>query len=165
MRRFKDALDREWTLAITMHTAILLRNEADFEIKDVLDPRSNLLARLGSDTEFLGQVLWTLVSEEAKSKQIDDRGFFSALGGDILDAAIDTLVAECFDFFPQAKRAPLQKAWKKVKGVDLQLSEQASQKLDEMTTEELMQMLRNQQLTGSDSDSRSLESSESIPGS
>jgi len=165
MRRFKDALDREWTLAITMHTAILLRNEADFEIKDVLDPRSNLLARLGSDTEFLGQVLWTLVSEEAKSKQIDDRGFFSALGGDILDAAIDTLVAECFDFFPQAKRAPLQKAWEKVKGVDLQLSEQASQKLDEMTPEELMQMLRNQQLTGSDSDSRSLESSESIPGS
>lgn len=164
MRKFKDGQDREWTLSITMHTAIMLRNDADFEIKDILDPRSTLLTRLGEDSEFLGRVLWTLVSDEAKAANIDEKGFFTALGGDVLDAAINTLVAECFDFFPQAKRAPLQKAWEKIRGIDLQLSAEADQKLDQMTNEELIKILKNQTATGNSLDSISQELLGSIPG-
>lgn len=166
MRKFKDALDREWTLSVNMHTAIQLRTEADFEIKDVLDPKNTVLARLAADSEFLGGVLWVLVSDQADEHKITQKSFFSALVGDHLGAVTDSLVAECFDFFPLQQRLPLQKAWEKAKRISQQLSDEMAQELDRMTDEKLIELAKQQMKemsTGAEPDLKSPESSESTP--
>lgn len=134
MRKFKDREGTEWELTIDMSSAMALKTEVGVDILEIAEGKD--LVQLSGDLLVLGGALWTLVADQAKALNLDDKAFFRRLNGDALEAATEALVAECFDFFPSEKRALLKSAFEKIRSVEKNGIQKAMKTLQETTDEE-----------------------------
>lgn len=158
MRKFKDKEGIEWEITIDFSSALAIKQEVGVDILDIAEGKDLVL--LSSDIATLGAVFWVLLQEQAKTREIaDEKALFRRFNGDVLDEATKCLIAECFDFFPPAKRSLLKAAYEKLLAAEAQSLASAQTTLDQMSAEEFGKLA-----TGLASDLKSLAPSASTPG-
>jgi len=114
MRTFTDALNRSWSLEITVATLKRVRAVAGVDLIEAAG--GTLLDRLVADPVLLGDVLYACVKPQADERKITDEDFGRSLAGDTIDTATTALLEEFVAFFPSPRRRVLTQALAKLAG-------------------------------------------------
>ena len=110
MKTFNDAAGRTWTIALTLGTAMHVKNKLDI---DLLQPEAGeppLLTRLGTDEMLLGEVLCALLESQFEAHKVSDAEVRNAFDGKTLLAAQKAFYEELMDFFQSRGRMDRAKA-------------------------------------------------------
>jgi hypothetical protein len=110
MKSFTDAAGRTWTLALTLGTALHVKNKLAI---DLLQPEAGeppLLTRLGTDEMLLGEVLCALLESQFEAHKVTDADVRMAFDGKTLLAAQKAFYDELTDFFQSRGRMDRAKA-------------------------------------------------------
>lgn len=118
-RTFNDADGRTWRVRVSVDTKRRLKADAvALDLSELVDGKKliALCERLSTDVEFLVDVLFVVVEDQARDYGLGPREFAAAMLGDPIFEAARVLVAAILDFFPQARardaaRAIVEKAW------------------------------------------------------
>lgn len=177
MKTFTDNAGRTWTVAININAIKRVKGLTGINLLDVVNGDSTgttsggeggLLGRLSSDAILLCDVLYAACKPEADTRNVSDEDFGRAMAGDAIDAGTKALLEELVDFFPQAKRRVLDKAFRKLRTLEARVIEVSEQQLDSPRIDALIeQAMRDAvQMPWMDSASspNSPESPASIPG-
>ena len=119
---FDDRHGNTWEVAVTPHEYKTIREDLDFDCYDIvlrgLDEDKEAAAarfqkailKLETDDEFLGNLLYCCVDEEAVSLNISHTKFVRGLDGDALNAGLTAFLQALTNFFREpAYRNYLQK--------------------------------------------------------
>ena len=115
MHTFTDNAGRVWTANLNVATLKRVRALAGVDLASAIlverDGRveASLLERLASDPALLVDALYALCKDEADKLKVTDEDFGRAMAGDAILGATDALLDEIVDFFPNPKRAILQR--------------------------------------------------------
>lgn len=131
MKTFTDTTGRAWSVVINVTSIKRVRDLIDVNLLEVAEKNSDLLGRLCDDPVTMCDVLYCLCKPEADAAGVSDLDFGAAMGGDTLDYATDALLGELVDFFPQGRRALLQKILEKTRLLQTRLNEMATRALDD----------------------------------
>jgi len=110
MKTFKDSAGREWQLALTLGTAMTVRDRLGV---DLLQPESGeppLLTRLGTDEILLGEVLCVTLEDQFDKHGVTPEAIRGAFDGQTLLAAQQAFYEELVDFFRSRGRNDRAKA-------------------------------------------------------
>lgn len=110
MKTFNDAAGRTWTIALTLGTAMYVKNKLEI---DLLQPEAGeppLLTRLGTDEMLLGEVLCALLESQFAAHNVTDADVRNAFDGKTLLAAQKAFYDELTDFFQNRGRMDRAKA-------------------------------------------------------
>lgn len=129
MHTFTDALDRSWSVEITVASLKRIRALAGVDLLEAAG--GSLLDRLVSDPVLLGDVLYAAVKPQADERKLSDEDFGRALAGDAIDRATTALLEEFVAFFPTPRRRILEKALAKLAGWRQQALVAAETRLDD----------------------------------
>lgn len=129
MHTFTDALDRSWSVEITVASLKRIRALAGVDLLEAAG--GSLLDRLVSDPVLLGDVLYAAVKPQADERKFSDEDFGRALAGDAIDRATTALLEEFVAFFPTPRRRILEKALAKLAGWRQQALVAAETRLDD----------------------------------
>ena len=116
MRSFKDNRDRTWTIALNVWEVKRIRSILGIDLANVITldrdgkVQVDLIDRIANDPCLLVDILWVLVQDQARTLNVTDEQFGTALAGDAIESATKAFLDELVDFFPGAKRLFLQKA-------------------------------------------------------
>jgi hypothetical protein len=110
MSMFTDAKGREWEIPHFDPFAIEdVKQECDVSLYELPQKLQELGALLQNTPKF-AHVLWVLVRDQAKGRDIDQRNFARGLiGGDVLEKAGEAFWQEILFFSPKATRELLEK--------------------------------------------------------
>ena len=115
MHTFTDNAGRVWTANLNVATLKRVRALAGVDLASAIlverDGRveASLLERLASDPALLVDALYALCKDEADKLGVSDEDFGRAMAGDAILGTTDALLDEIVDFFPNPKRAILQR--------------------------------------------------------
>jgi hypothetical protein len=104
MRTFKDNAGRDWIVTINTTTIKRVRSLANIDLLTVLDEECKLLVKLHDDPVTLADVLFVACNDQAALHGVTDEQFGQALSGNCLQTALDALMDELADFFPDPRR-------------------------------------------------------------
>ena len=110
MKTFTDAAGRTWSIALTLGTALHVKNKLEI---DLLQPEAGeppLLTRLGTDEMLLGEVLCALLESQFEAHKVTDIDVRNAFDGKTLLAAQKAFYDELTDFFQSRGRMDRAKA-------------------------------------------------------
>ena len=110
MNTFNDAAGRTWSIALTLGTALHVKNKLAI---DLLQPEAGeppLLTRLGTDEMLLGEVLCALLESQFEAQKVSDTDVRNAFDGKTLLAAQKAFYEELTDFFQSRGRMDRAKA-------------------------------------------------------
>ena len=110
MKTFNDAAGRTWTIALTLGTAMHVKNKLAI---DLLQPEAGeppLLTRLGTDEMLLGEVLCALLESQFVVHNVTDADVRNAFYGKTLLAAQKAFYDELTVFFQSRGRMDRAKA-------------------------------------------------------
>ena len=116
MQIFKDREGREWQVVLNVFQMKRVRAALGIDLVNVieLDREGNvkveLIDRIANDPCLLVDILWVLVQDQARTLNVTDEQFGTALAGDAIENATKAFLDELVDFFPGAKRLFLKKA-------------------------------------------------------
>ncbi len=104
MKTFNDAAGRTWTLALTLGSAMAIKDKLGM---DLLRPEVGfpgpedppLLTRLGTDEMLLGEVVCSLLEGQCEAQKTTPAEVRAAFDGAALLAAQEAFYAELVDFF------------------------------------------------------------------
>lgn len=154
MREFKDNEGRPWRLALTVASALRVRDmvtiDADelddngvptgkktakpFDLVDVGTIAVTLQA-LRVQFATLGEVLYAMLVAQVEERKLTREQFLDGLRGDALDEAAKALEEELVDFFPLRLRRMVARLAAKMTEVTGELLEQAEAGLETVTAE------------------------------
>lgn len=171
MREFRDDDGRPWRLALTVASALRIKDQVTIDVTDEDGNRRTVpfdLVDSGSipqtfqvlRTQYakIGEILYAMLQKQVAEKGLDKDAFLEGLRGDALDAAVKALEQELVDFFPQRLRRMIGLLAAKMDEVQGELLGKAEAGLETTSVETLM--------AGSGASSgRPPESSESTPES
>ena len=115
MHTFSDNAGRVWTANLNVATLKRVRALAGVDLASAIlvekdgKPSAKLLERLSSDPVLLVDVLYAVCKPECDQRNVSDEDFGAAMAGDAVEQATDALLDEIVDFFPNPKRAILQR--------------------------------------------------------
>lgn len=172
MREFKDDEGRPWRVALTVGSALRVRDmvtidavdDATGDVRqqpfDMVDAANiaQTFQVLRSQYAKIGEVLYALLVKQIESKSLTREEFLDGLRGDSLDSATKALEQELVDFFPQRLRKMIGLLASKMDEVQSEMLGRAEAGLEKATIESLAGA------SGTPS-GRPQESSESIPAS
>jgi hypothetical protein len=104
MKTFTDSKGRPWELAINCDTIEAVKEACQCNVLDLLDPESDLTREATAFPPVIAKLLFAAVTDQAKSKEVDDREFRICMGGDNLADAYDALLEELISFCPRHRR-------------------------------------------------------------
>lgn len=110
MKTFNDAAGRTWSIALTLGTALQVKNKLAI---DLLQPEAGeppLLTRLGTDEMLLGEVLCALLESQFDAHKVTETDVRNAFDGKTLLAAQKAFYDELTDFFQSRGRMDRAKA-------------------------------------------------------
>lgn len=151
MREFKDDEGRPWRLALTVASALRVKDMVTIDVTDEDGTRRTIpfdLVDSGSipqtfqvlRTQFatIGEVLYAILVKQVAEKGLDKDGFLEGLRGDALDAGVKALESELVDFFPPRLRTMIGLLASKMDEVQSELLGKAEAGLKTTTAETLM---------------------------
>jgi hypothetical protein len=117
MREFKDDEGRPWRLALTVASALRVKDMVSVDVTDEDGTRrtvpfdlvdaasiSQTFQVLRTQYAKIGEVLYAILVKQVAEKGLDKESFLEGLRGDALDAGVKALEAELVDFFPPRLR-------------------------------------------------------------
>lgn len=121
MKTFRDSAGREWNITVDVGA---IKRVMKAPIEHLGEPlKVNLLELVDTDGELLKKVVaypplvcdiaYALCKPQCDEKDVSDEEFGRAMGGDVLEQVLDVIIEETVDFFPQSRRAVLQKVLRK----------------------------------------------------
>ena len=172
MREFKDDQGRPWQVALTVASALRIRDNVTIEVVDedsgerkavpfdLVDAAniSQTFQVLRSQYAKIGEILYAMLTKQVETKGLTREDFLDGLRGDSLDAAIKVLEQELVDFFPQRLRKMIGLLASKMDEVQNEMLGRAEAGLEKATVESLAGASGTQF-------GKPPESSESIPAS
>lgn len=171
MREFKDDEGRPWRLALTVASALRVKEMVTIDVVDDDGTRRTVpfdLVDSGSipqtfqvlRTQFakIGEVLYAILVKQIAEKGLDKDGFLEGLRGDALDAGVKALESELVDFFPPRLRTMIGLLAAKMDEVQGELLGKAEAGLKTATAATLME-------PSGEPSGKPQESLESIPAS
>lgn len=105
MYSFEDLEGREWKLSVTIGSVRQVKETLGVDLLEFPE----VLEKLSGDIYTLCNVLYVLIKPQADKLNVSDVDFGYALGGDVLEKAVDALLNEMINFFPQRRRDLLMK--------------------------------------------------------
>lgn len=96
---FKDAKNREWVLGITIGDRDDVLRICDLDLYEILGDNAEPLLRLFGNLPQFGKVLFVLLGDQAKEKQVTPEDFAKSLSGSVLKAAKVAFREALIDFF------------------------------------------------------------------
>ena len=119
MKAFTDKASRNWTITLTLGTAMTVKQQLGV---DLLQPEAGdppLLTRLGTDEMLLGEVLCAMLQQQFDTQGVTADDVRNAFDGQTLLAAQKAFYEELIDFFQSRGRTDRAKAVaKQVKMID-----------------------------------------------
>jgi len=158
MHTFTDALNRSWSLEITVATLKRIRALAGVDLLEAAG--GTLLDRLVADPVLLGDVLYACVKPQADERKLTDEDFGRSLAGDVIDTATTALLEEFVAFFPSPRRRVLTQALAKLAGWRAAALTAAEAKLNDPALDQAVLAA----LRGSSSGSAPVSSGSSLAG-
>jgi hypothetical protein len=121
MKTFRDTAGREWAITVDVNA---IKRVMKAPIEHLGEPlKVNLLALVEPDSDLLKKVVeypplvcdiaYALCKPQCDEKGVSDEDFGRAMGGDVLESVLDSIIEETVDFFPQGRRAVLKKVLSK----------------------------------------------------
>lgn len=125
MKEFKDDEGRPWRLALTVGSALRVKDMVTVEIEEEQEAEDGTVTKTKRVVPFdlvdlgtihqtltvlrnqfskLGEVLYAILIRQVDEKKLTREEFLDGLRGDSLEAAADALESEVVDFFPQRLR-------------------------------------------------------------
>lgn len=117
MREFKDDEGRPWRLALTVASALRVKDLVSVDVTDEDGTRrtvpfdlvdaasiSQTFQVLRTQYAKIGEVLYAILVKQVAEKGLDKEAFLEGLRGDALDAGVKALESELVDFFPPRLR-------------------------------------------------------------
>ena len=126
MQILKMSNGREWVLKINIATVmqvrarVLRRNGQPLDLMQIVnvsnaaDPgaaKMDLLEEIVGDSLLLVEIIYALLKPQLDVAKITEEEFYISLSGDDIENAVDVLMRELIDFFPEAKKRVLRKIW------------------------------------------------------
>jgi hypothetical protein len=135
MSSFVDAKGREWEIPHLDPFAIEdVKQECDVSLYE-LPQKLQELGLLLQNTPKFAHVLWVLVRDQAKGRDIDQRNFAKGLiGGDVLERAGEAFWQEILFFSPPETRKLLEKAAQQTKTLQSQALTRVEQQVMQSLT-------------------------------
>jgi hypothetical protein len=172
MREFRDDQGRPWQVALTVASALRVRDNVTVDVVDeqtgerkavpfdMVDAAniSQTFQVLRSQYAKIGEILYALLTKQVEAKSLSREDFLDGLRGDSLDAATKALEQELVDFFPQRLRKMVSLLAQKMDEVANEMLGRAEAGLEKATVESLAGASGTQS-------GKQPESSESIPAS
>lgn len=113
MKIFRDALDRDWQIAVNVGTLKQVRDLlGGLWLPDLVNEKCKPLGELLSDDCRLVDVLCALCRPQLKALDVSDEEFAAGFAGDALDRAADAFLEEFIGFFREPR---VREALKKVR--------------------------------------------------
>jgi hypothetical protein len=151
MREFKDEEGRPWRLALTVGSAMRVRDTVGIDVVDeqtgdrrqvpfdLVDAAniSQTFQILRSQYAKIGEVLYAILFKQVEAKGLSKEDFLDGLRSDSLDAATKALEQELVDFFPQRLRKMIGLLAQKMSEVQDEMLGRAEAGLETATVESL----------------------------
>ena len=128
MRTFQDCEGREWKLSVNLGSARRVKEQYGI---DLLGFDERLIGRLSSEMVLMADVVFLLIEQQAKGRDIDREAFFDALDGTALESAKDALIDATVDYLPAGRQEKVRKALAKIKELDDRLIAEAEKRLND----------------------------------
>jgi hypothetical protein len=152
MKEFRDDQGRPWQLALTVASALRVRDMVTVEVDD-LDGDGNPTGKrktvpfdlvdvgtisqtfqvLRGQFATIGEVLYAMLVKQVEERKLTKEDFLEGLRGDALEGAARALEQELVDFFPQRLRRMVALLAAKMDEVAGELMEQGVTKLETLT--------------------------------
>ena len=113
MKVFKDKTGREWELALTIATAMDVKDKLGV---DLLQPEAGeppLITRIGTDEMLLAEIILCLIVEQIEARGVSERDIRKAFDGVTILAAQRAFYEELVDFFRSRGREDRARAVEK----------------------------------------------------
>jgi hypothetical protein len=136
MKSFKTKDGVEWTVEVTVGTVKRCLAETGLKLTDLFAADKRVGAFFADDVQFC-LVLAAVIRPqlEERGKTTDD--FLSVIDGTCVEQAVEALIGEVADFFPEPRKGQLKKmlakyqaAHEKVRGEDLAEAERVMETID-----------------------------------
>jgi len=151
MREFRDDQGRPWQVALTVASALRVRDNVTVDVVDeqtgerkavpfdMVDAAniSQTFQVLRSQYAKIGEILYALLTKQVEAKSLTKEDFLDGLRGDSLDAATKALEQELVDFFPQRLRKMIGLLASKMDEVQNEMLGRAEAGLEKATIESL----------------------------
>jgi len=151
MREFRDDQGRPWQVALTVASALRIRDNVTIDVVDeqtgerkavpfdMVDAAniSQTFQVLRSQYAKIGEILYALLTKQVEAKGLSREDFLDGLRGDSLDAATKALEQELVDFFPQRLRKMIGLLASKMDEVANEMLGRAEAGLEKATIESL----------------------------
>lgn len=151
MREFRDDQGRPWQVALTVASALRIRDNVTVDVVDehtgdrkavpfdMVDAAniSQTFQVLRSQYAKIGEILYALLTKQVEAKSLTREDFLDGLRGDSLDAATKALEQELVDFFPQRLRKMIALLASKMDEVQNEMLDRAEAGLEKATIESL----------------------------
>ncbi len=85
-----------------------LRDELDFDVGKILSEDGAELQKILNDPYLLPRVIAWEVSDQIEKREITERDFYEALGGDVLDKALVAWLEAVSDSLPKLQRRAMK---------------------------------------------------------
>ena len=145
MQTFKDSNNRNWSLTLTIGSAIKIKERLEIDLlqPEVGDPP--LLTRLGTDEILLAEVIAALLEDQFELHKFDKQQVYESFDGPTFARAHEAFYRELIDFFQQRGRQDRAKAVEKqmkmiTAGVKVAMAKIDGIDVDAVVTEALAKM-------------------------
>ena len=138
MQVFKDNADRNWSLSLTIGSAMKIKQTLGVDIlqPEVGDPP--LMTRLGTDEMLLAQVIASLLESQFELHKVDADQIYQCFDGPTFARAHEAFYQELIDFFLQRGRKDRAAAVQKQKKLILAGVTAATTKVDGIDVDKIV---------------------------
>lgn len=145
MKQFSDTTGNVWAVSVNVGTVKRVKDLLEINLLDIAD--GGVIDRISADPVLLCDILYVVCKDQADKDGITDVQFGQSMSGDVLDTALDALVGELVDFFPNPRRREiLKQAWGKMRDLETKMMDKAEITLDGIEVDQMLeQMLEKQQ--------------------
>ena len=117
MQYVKDVNNFQWEIKVNVNTLKRIKALCGVDLMELIsvnektgEMNTELLERFSSDPILLVDVLYATCKPQADEKNMTDEQFAEVWAGDQIETAVNALMEEIINFFPEAKR----KLWQKI---------------------------------------------------
>ena len=143
MRVFKDKKDNTWEIEITISALKRVKSYLDLNLLDIFkqNPETQkfeLLEKISEDPVLLVDLLFVLCEKQVKERNMNAEDFANVFSGEVIENAVNVLLYEIIDFFPETKKAVLKKILDTGKKMQGEAEKLILEKLDNVNMEQML---------------------------
>lgn len=144
MQYVKDVNNFQWEIKVNVNTFRRIKALCGVDLMELISVNektgkmnTELLERLSSDPILLVDILYATCKPQADEKNMTDEQFGELWAGDQIEFAVNALMEEIINFFPEAKRKLWQKMNQASKITAQKEKNELLEELDKISPEDL----------------------------